>query len=71
MQHLLQHFLRNLSFCLCAQTLFPAGIDHFHFMDLGASGNTYDGDILLAQLSGLLFCCLYYASKNQPQRTIR
>ena len=46
MQHLLQHFLLYLAFCLCAQTLFTAGINHFHFMELGASGNTSNGDII-------------------------
>ena len=34
------------------------------FMLLGASGNTYIGDILLAQLSGLLFCFCFMLQRT-------
>ena len=67
-QHLLQHFLQHLAFCLCAQTLFTAGINHFHFMVLGASGNNSDGDFSVIQLLGLL---CYVITERILQRIIR
>ena len=36
----------------------------FTVMVLGASGNTYIGDILLAQLSGLLFCFCFMLQRT-------
>ena len=64
MQHLLQYFLQHLAFFLCAQTMFPAGINPFRLCFLVLPATLFDGDILLAQLSGLLFCFCFVLQRT-------
>ena len=64
MQHLLQYFLQHLAFFLCAQTMFPAGINPFRLCFLVLPATLFDGDILLAQLSGLLFCFCFMLQRT-------